>query len=88
MLEQSSCARCSVVTSLFICSRPQLQRVLRRESLSRKLDEIREGLLRKDSLDGMALQKVVGEDHTVFVLEERYGGRQGLDAISGVWGPS
>ena len=48
---------------------------MRRDLLNRKLDEIREGLLRKDSLDGMALQKVVGEDHTVFVLEERYGGR-------------
>lgn len=44
---------------------------MRRDMLNRKLDQIREGLLRKDSLDGMALQKVVGEDHTVFVLEER-----------------
>lgn len=44
---------------------------MRRDRLNKKLDQIREDLLRSESIDGMAMQKVVGEENTVFILEER-----------------
>ncbi len=44
---------------------------MRRDRLTKKLEEIRAALLRSHTLDGMVVQKVVGEEHTVFVLEER-----------------
>eukprot|EP00911_Craspedida_sp_UC1_P000484 UC1_evm3s365 len=49
----------------------QIARVVEKNRLSRKLDEIRLALQQYDKIDGVAVHKVISEANTVYILEER-----------------
>eukprot|EP00045_Choanoeca_perplexa_P015368 m.192554 g.192554 ORF g.192554 m.192554 type:complete len:1442 (-) comp16964_c0_seq1:1864-6189(-) len=49
----------------------QLHRVLQRDRINKKLEDIRQALLKEESLYGLTVQKVVSEENTVFILSER-----------------
>lgn len=49
----------------------QIQRVVEKSKLAKKLDDIRAALLQCDTIDGTAVHKIVSEDNTVYILEER-----------------
>jgi hypothetical protein len=45
---------------------------MQRDRINKKLEDIRQALLKEESLYGLTVQKVVSEDNTVFILSERY----------------
>jgi hypothetical protein len=49
----------------------QLSRLVERDRVNKKLEGIRQALLREDALHGLTVHKVVSEENTVFLLAER-----------------
>ena len=48
---------------------------MQRDRINKKLEDIRQALLKEESLYGLTVQKVVSEINTVFILSERYAER-------------